>query len=368
MSLQMLDNRFLTYFHHTDGSANLMASWLECQQLSHYFTLCKQYPHSQPFEYFVEHLWFSVSFAPASLMDIELYNRKPHGAFRAESYTSIGMQGMQGIGKLLDEGYIVPFQTYEKRVPFFHAFRSFTEPYTGHHSGTPHTFIAIGHTQNELYYAEAPWSLREIGHVGIPENKSVGVISKSDLLHAFDCFVKYDKIELDREAHQGMDCDAYLEDYLRETSNLEKKLSKASAAASGDNSLGFHAEGLERLYRMLEEDMIQLSEPSGGNSAVSNGDLLHWKFNQVRNRRAILEQLLLKRHSSFPKDKVERTVYHLQQNITLWDTFLRSIKKMVISGSYTFRTPVRDYLLPLVESESFLADSIRNLHKPGRRK
>lgn len=368
MSLQMLDNRFLTYFHHTDGTANLMPSWLECQQLSYYFTLCKRYPHSNPFEYFLEHLWFTVSFTPASLADIELHNRKPHGAFRTESSSSFGMQGMQGIESLLNKGHIVPFRTYEKRIPFFHAFRSLKEPFNKEHSGTPHTFIAIGHTQDELYYTEAPWSLREIGHVGIPENKSVGVIAKSDLLHAFDCYVTYDRIELDEDAHLRIDADSYLEDYLRETSALAKKLSKASAAGPVDSTRLFHADGLERLCRMLEEGAIQLGEPSGSDSAVTNGDLLHWKFNQVRNRRAILEQVLLKRHASFPKDRIERAIHHLGQNVARWDTFLRSLKKMIISGSYTFRTPARDYLLPIVESESFLADAIRQLPKPGRRK
>lgn len=368
MSLHMLDNRFLTYFHHTDGTANLMASWLECQQLSYYFTLCKKYPHSKPIEYFLEHLWFNVSFTPTSLVDIELHNRKPHGAFLSESYSSVGMQGMQGIEKLLDEGYIVPFQTYEKRIPFYHAFRSFTEPYSEEHSGTPHTFVAIGHTRDELYYTEAPWGLREIGHVGLPENKSVGVISKLDLRHAFDCFVTYSRIELDEDAHQRIDSDSYLEDYVRETADLEKKLSKAQSAASGDSSRLFHVSGLERLYRMLEEGVIPLGEPSSSDSGVTNGDLLHWKFNSVRNRRAVLEQALLKRYSSFPKDKVDRTIYHLQQNIAHWDTLLRAIKKMMISGSFTFRTSVRDYWVPLIESESFLADSMHSLRKPGRRK
>lgn len=368
MSINMLDNRYLTFFHNKDGTANLMSSWLECHQLPYYFTLLKNHPHAEPFEYFLDHIWFTISFTSDSLADIELHSRKPHGAFHAESFTASGMQGMHGIESLLDEGYIVPFQTFEQRVPFYHAFRSFTEPFAEQYSGTPHTFIAIGHTHNELFYTEAPWGIRESGHVIMQGNKSVGIITKSDLRHSFDCFVTYSKIRLDDDAHPHIDCWAYVEAYVRETATLEAKLSKSKSNASKNASRLFHVDGLRHLCEQMERDSLFLGTPSHLQPEITNSEFLIWKFNLLKNRRAVLEQVLLKHYSSWPKNKVERTVHHLQQNLTLWESFLRVMKKMTMNGNYTFKTSVCDYLQPIIESESFLADAVRNLQQKANRR
>ncbi|HEX3028866.1 MAG TPA: hypothetical protein VHT34_06100, partial [Clostridia bacterium] len=275
--------------------------------------------------------------------------------FKFSYINSNANEAMAGIEKLLDAGKQVIINTNTRRTPFNIEFGGFDWPYD-EKDGQSHNFLALAHDKENLYYVEMPELINEKNYIPYKGNKYVGMVRKADLIPAFELYVNYGTIDIDKNN-------------LLKKSNLKECI---GLSLENNSRHVFYKDGLkvtsglaaiDLLIEMCDAGCLDLN--SKGNKYLTGlHNFLRWKFHVIGARRKLLSYAFADYAEDCDSSIRNRLVKILD------DAYLEWFKcKELAVGKYMVE---KDYIVGKEFKELFISlrrleeEIIRNLNKLWR--
>lgn len=278
-------NLLREYYVRHDGVFDDFVPQLNCFQAALYFVLKAKTGRDRPYELFVQDPSYCLNIdADGRYRELRLAARwQGFEVFQTHDVKGRGDATMAEIEALLDAGEIVIFETFLNRVPHMRDFIALDFPFQPDMHNTPHNhiFVALAYTDTHLYYVEAPFLLNA-NHVPYHHSPCVGMIDKSVLRHATDCFLNYRRVEIKEE---GLGHNLQLRVVAAMRSLLDNAVRPAEESPQGVVFYG--AEAMERLVECCRSGAFAMSRASTLYQ-TSEGEVLEWKLGNVRQQKTLL--------------------------------------------------------------------------------
>jgi hypothetical protein len=295
-------NALQEYYIRHDGTADQLAALLNCLQAGLYFKLKNNYGITNPYELFVKDTAFCIDFhQDGSFRDVNnptLWGC--HEVFKTEDIKGKGRAALSEMELLLDQGELLIFETHIARLPFFEGFVSFDAFFDEDaHLNPPmppqnHLLLAVGHTDQHLIYVEMPHLLTS-RHIPYANRKDVGIIEKDVLMHAADCFLDYRRIHIREEGLANENLIARVEKALKSTlaqSQMPPRVSPHYTRYYGN-------EGLDQFIEVCDSGDFQSGERSILHPSLHEGEVLLWKFRNLKQQLGILYHCVQRNEEHF---------------------------------------------------------------------
>ncbi|MCD1258628.1 hypothetical protein B5M42_007250 [Paenibacillus athensensis] len=284
------------YYVRHDGVFDDFVPQLNCFQAALYFVLRAKTGMSRPYELFVQDPSYCLNLdAEGRYRELRLAERwQCFEVFQTHDVKGQGDATMAEIEAMLDAGDIVIFETFLNRVPHMRDFLALDFPFQPEMHNTPHNhiFVALGYSDTHLYYVEAPFLLNA-NHVPYNNSPCVGMIEKSVLRHATDCFLNYRRVEIK-------------EDGLRQ--NLQTRVVNAIRSLldnavrpvkeSPEGVIYYGAEAIDQLVECCRNGAFAMKR-SSTLYQTSEGEVLEWKLGNVRQQKTLLHWSIEKNQELF---------------------------------------------------------------------
>lgn len=335
---------------------------LPCIQSCIYYVLKTEFqlPVDQIFEPFLRDITFSFQEnETGSIREIGFLNSIIHDQlFKRHYILGKGSKTFREVESLLDQGKILVIQAYAPRLPFHKDFSGFDAPFDEQeyqrNYQTQHTFVALAHDAENLYYVEIPYEMNPVQFVPHPENETVGVILKSDLLPAFELFLNYTYLTMDQ--NQTPDMFEALQAAIGQTVanfDLPRKLEDGCITYTG-------REAITRVGNHLCNPQFNLKErlqPSGQTA----GEYLLLRFRAIARRRSLLYRGFVKYRNRLPEPLSERIIQRLNAIQANWNTIILNIRKMCIKYEFKSDASFQKVVTDLTTWENLLIDELKTL-------
>ncbi|MEW9698571.1 hypothetical protein [Paenibacillus sp. SI8] len=279
------------YYTRRDGTADEFTTLLSCFQAGLYFNLKMKKGIHSPYELFVTDPSFCIDLGhDGSFRDVNAVQRWTcFEVFRTKDTTGKGIEALQEIEKLLDQGEILLLDTHSTRIPFFESFQSLDSHFDPNVHITPynHLFVAIGHTDNHLIYVESPHLLNR-NHMPYENSKCVGVISKDTLLHALNCFAIYRQVVIHED---GLNAENDVRRVVETLCSYDAN-QRLPSISNPDSVRYFGNEALGKLVQCIRQGLLPIGKRSVLHPTIYEGEVLLWKFRNIRQQYSILYRCL----------------------------------------------------------------------------
>ena len=241
-----------------------------------------------------------------------------------------GMEVLPAVEALLEQGKAVIIQTYMQRVPFFINFIGFDYPLDEEHYRQNfrlyHTFLVVGYDREHLYYVESPYVLNKEHYLPYENNQSIGVISKKELIPAFNTFFNYTYLKFDEkqppDMFDNMKLDIVKSVMAKSFSNYHQKV-----AENGKKNCFCGKAAMDRLHWHFQNGTMDLQQTIAQFN-IKLDQLLIWKFQFIMNRRYILARALEKYRGDFASGDAGALVDLLNSNVKAWRILISKLKRI----------------------------------------
>lgn len=350
----------IPYYRFQEGDD--LVSDLTCFQACLYYLLKTERNKGMDdiFEIFLRDITFGVvETAASAISDFCFLDTSIHEyGFQKHYILGKGMEALSRVEALLDLGKAVIIQTYIHRVPFFKDFFGFDyeldEEYYQNNYQMHHTFLAVGHDADHLYYVEAPFNRSPERFTPYEGNPTIGVISKQEMYPAFDAFFNYTYLEIDE----------------REMANMFEVVAKVIAQSiqnyhqpslhSGDIIKYYGQEAIARTISHLTGDSFDFLQkiPQYG---ITLGDLLIWKLQDINNRRRLLAKAFTKYRQFFDSGDIDGVIQLLTKITQVWQISIANYIKMRVKKKYVIDNSLREILSGIPGLEEEMIHKLRGL-------
>jgi hypothetical protein len=335
---------------------------LPCIQSCIYYVLKTEFrlPVDQIFEPFLRDITFILQESETgSIREIGFLNSVIHDQLFERHYIlGKGSKTFGEVESLLDQGKIVVIQAYAPRLPFHKDFGGVDAPFDEQeyqrNYQTQHTFVALAHDADNLYYVEIPYEMNPVQFAPHPENDTVGVVPKADLQPAFELFLNYTYLTMDQ--NQAPDMFGALQTAIDQTVanfDLPRKLEEGCATYTG-------REAIARVKSHLCNPQFNLKErlqPSG----QTVGECLLLRFRAVARRRSLLYRGFVKYRSRLPEPLGDSIIQRLNAIQANWNTIILNIRKMCIKYEFKSDASFQKVVADLIAWENLLIDELKDL-------
>ncbi|RCX17250.1 phosphopantetheine binding protein [Anaerobacterium chartisolvens] len=332
MPRAMRENLDAEYYFCRDGSFDEFTQLLDCNSLMYYFYL-KRYvkDYAKYVGILMQDISVNVSLNPdGSLCNIWCDNfDEVDELFKAEVVNGKGYESMADIERLLEQGKIVVIKTYTKKLPFNKDFISLDFEVTDLQEEiekSNHTFIAVAHDDEMLYYIEVPAVLND-RFIPYGKNKSVGVIKKTDLKPAFDLDLIFASVDIDTEKlARGID----IKDLLR------KSISNYFKPCYYNNGFKVYCgfEAMEMLKQIFESEGLCLDHKHSYYKYIDVKGFLDWKLWAVLARKMLLKEMLEQYRDIYPEFSRQNLNDDLSELVEEWKRFRMKVIYRYFKGDF----------------------------------
>ncbi len=260
-----------------------------------------------------------------------------------------GLQAIKYIEMLLDQGEIVFVNTLMKQVPFYKSFinNAAQDPYE---VADYHYFLILGHTDHEFYYLDNHVNYGK-KHRPYPGNKSIGVDSKSNFIHAFDL---------------QFNCFTLMPDYS-ELAGLNSRIPYViGQSIENYKSVGIGCEEDQTVYfgRSMIHKFIDVY--TGGqihlNDRIPNREhtvysLSNTVFNRNNDRKRVLLMFLENLPAGPSKQKL---IDNIENNLVKWEIVKNKLTKKYFQNAFGYDAKIRHYLENALEAENSLFQTLED--------
>jgi len=332
-------NLEIDYFFTRDGDIDPLAQNMNCNVLMLYYTMKRNISNFKDYSHmFLNDISFSLIInSSGEIYNIDVNNFPDlNDVYHAEIIKGEGFQSLGAIEKLLDQGKLPIIKTYNKKLPFHKNFIDFDFEVTE----TPedmakdlHTFMAVAYDSQMLYYVEMPYTLNS-NFIPYAKNKSVGVVKKDDLQHAFNVDLYYTTIDIKTE-------NLIKEFNLKEKVSLMiKNNSQPAQYDKGDKILhGFEA--LDELMTICNQETLYLNQASPCFKGYDLKMVLDWKVWNIISRRVQLKDILINYQNEYANISKNGTIQMIDTTVEAWRGLLGVIFEKFEQKQYLFG---KDYI------------------------
>jgi acyl carrier protein len=297
MNSEMEENLEMEYYYLKNGEADEFVKKLDCTGKTLYFIFkkrCKNY-YDYKSLFIMNFTFYAMLNDNNSLYNFDsfAYSLK-EDIFKLNIYHSKGYCAMEQIEKLLDKGEQVIIVTHMVRVPFFDRFLGFDEPTGDEKRPNPledgtaefsiHTFLAVAHKGEDLYYVEMPTIINRQNFVPYVGNKSVGIIKKRDLEAAFRVFVSFCTVDINLDNLKDRD-------YLKEALDMSMQSYKERQIYLCKYKILYEEEAIDFLISICDGNTIRL-DTSENMRSESFYRFITWKIYEIAASRGVLAEVL----------------------------------------------------------------------------
>jgi hypothetical protein len=291
----------------------------------------------------------------------------PDLLFQRQYILGKGSKTFAEVLALLDQGKTVIIQAYAQRLPFHKDFAGFDAPFDEQeyqrNYQAQHTFVALAHDAENLYYVEIPYEMNPVQYVPYPENDTVGVVTKRELEPAFDLFLNYTYITMD--PHQIPDMYKALLIAIDQTVDNFDRFREEN----GGKNTYFGREAMERIKKHLCNPQFNLRNrvPSSG---ATMGEYLLLHFRGIARRRSLLQRGMVKYRERMPGAPADTVIQRLNAIQAHWNTIILNIRKMCIKYEFKSDASFQKVVTELAAWENQLIDELKTLQTgfPGPEK
>jgi hypothetical protein len=311
-------------------------------------------------EVFIRDLTFGIELTTAGLIHEICFLDTSINEFGFKNHYILG-QGVKTLAEveaLLDQGKAVVIQTYMMRVPFFKDFKGFDYPldeeYYKANYQWQHTFLAIAHDQDRLYYVEGPFNWNPEHYIPYPGNKTIGIIEKQQLIPAFNAYFNYSYLDIDMERMSDMFpvvqmvIDKTIANYSYPDQKSDKYTYYYGKAALNWMNAYFHSDSFDFL-QWIPQHSIPLC------------DLLIWKTQFISNRRMMLAKAFTKHISHFNPSQVNPLIELLKGNVKMWRTIQINLIKMKVKKECKISYDLAELFNDVSRTEDEIIDGLQKL-------
>ncbi|MCD1258626.1 hypothetical protein B5M42_007240 [Paenibacillus athensensis] len=344
------------YYVGHDGVFNDFAPLLNCFQAALYFSLKAKKGLDKPFELFVQDPSYGLDTDPdgryREIRNVQGW--KCFEVFQTHDVKGRGAATLAEIEALLDQGDLVIFETFLNRVPHMKDFLALDFPFDPTRHNTPHNhiFVAVDYSDTHLYYLESP-ALLNAAHVPYENSRCVGMIEKSVLHHAIDCFLNYRRLEI-KDAGLAED-------------NKRRRVVAAMRSLIGNigrpvletptYTRHYGTDGLDRLIACCRSGEFVFSRPSSIHQS-SEGDVLEWKLSNTRQQKSVLYHCI-EAHPELFGAYGPALLERMRASIELWQMTMSKLRLMKLRRQDD-TAALQELLLRMKDSElRFQEEAVR---------
>jgi hypothetical protein len=196
--------------------------------------------------------------------------------------------------------------------------------------------MAVAYDPQMLYYVEMPYVLNS-NFIPYAKNKSVGVVKKDDLKHAFNVEIYYATIDIKMEKLSR-------EIDLREKISL---ITSNSAQPVKDND-GYKTysglDAFDALMTICRNETLFLNQENLYYNGFNIKRLFDWKLWATLSRRLQLKEILISLYDKYPNIKKHEIIGTLDSLIQTWRDLIGVISEKYERKEYLFG---KEYLMNL---------------------
>ncbi|NLW47507.1 MAG: hypothetical protein GXY86_09265, partial [Firmicutes bacterium] len=349
-------NLEIDYFFLKNGSIDPIAKNMDCSTMMFYYNMKRYIPdYADYLLVFFNDISFKLTISPEGVLYNIDVNNFPDitDLYQANIVKGEGYEAIGAIEELLDQGKLPIIKTYTKKLPFHKNFINFNFEVTD----TPedlakdvHTFVAVAYDPEMLYYVEMPYVLNS-NFISYAKNKSVGVIKKDDLKHAFNVEIYYATIDINTEKlnHQ-ID--------LGDKIELMVNNSLKPVQYEEDYQVYSSIEALDALMAICRKETMYLNEENPCYNGYTMKRLLDWKLWDIISRRMQLKEILLNIQNKYPNISKCGIIPAIDNAIKAWRDLLGVIYEIFEQKQFLFGIIFLPYLDTIKEAEEILVEKI----------
>lgn len=349
-------NLEIEYFFAKDGSIDPLAKNMDCSVMMFYYNLKRYFPNYTDYSLiFFDDTSFNLTINPEGVLyNIEVNSfSEINDLYQADIRKGEGFQSISAIEELLDQEKLPIIKTYTKKLPFHKNFISFDFEVTD----TPedlakdvHTFMAVAYDPEMLYYVEMPYVLNS-NFIPYAKNKSVGVVKKDDLKHAFNVEIYYATIDIKV-------------DKLSREIDLKEKISliTSNSAQPVKENEGYKTysgvEALDVLMEFCRKETLFLTQENLYYNGYDIKKLFEWKLWVIVSRRMQLKQILIGLKEKYPNISKYEIIPAIDTAIEAWRGMIGLISEKYERKEYLFGKEYLKNLDAIKEAEQKLIQKL----------
>ncbi|MCD1258627.1 hypothetical protein B5M42_007245 [Paenibacillus athensensis] len=315
------------YYVRHNGVFDDFVAQLNCFQTALYFVLKNKTSVETPCELFVQDPSYGLELdCEGRFRQLRLTESwQCFEVFQTHDFKGRGPQTLAEIEALLDAGEMVLFETFLNRLPHMTGYIALDFPFepAKHDLANNHIFVALAHTDTHLYYTEAP-ILLNANHVPYLNRRDIGMIDKTVLHHATDCFLHYRRVEIKEEG-------LLLSRHLRVTDAIRSMLANATRPKQSlpdGGTLYYGADALDKLAECCRSGAFVMNRRSMGYES-KEGEVLEWRASLIRQQKTMLYRCLERNPELFGSDAVELSDT-LKRSADVWQAALSRMRLMLL--------------------------------------
>jgi len=315
------------YYVRHDGGFDKFVAQLNCLQTALYFVLRCKTGIAEPYELFTQDPSYCLELdAEGRYRQLRLSESwQCFEVFQTHDVKGRGEATLAEIEAMLDAGEIVLFETFLNRVPHMTGFIALDFPYEPARHDLPHNhiFVALGHTDTHLYYGEAP-VLLNANYVPYRNRRDIGLIEKSVLRHAMDCFLHYRRVEIKEDGlrhNRQLRVTAVIRSLLDHAARPRQELPTGGMVYYG-------ADALDKLADCCRSGAFAMNRPSTVYES-KEGQVLEWRASLIRQQKTLLYRCIQRNPELFGDD-TPALLGTLKQSSDAWQTALSRVRLMLL--------------------------------------
>ena len=346
------------YYFRKDGQWDQFVAILDCAQAPLYFILKQKTNINNPSELFLKSIDFHLcQNSDGAIANIDFRERPiGDGVFKTTKYTGTGTVALSQIEVLLDQGEMVLIQTYPDRLPFFNGFAGLNAAYTRTEAlQTGHVFLAVWHDRDFLYYLDDPLTVNQKNFVPYELNKSIGMIRKDEIIHAFNLYVNYATIAINEAGFPNTQTALAMIKEIME--NAITGYGKKTEERDG-MIISYQKEALAKLVELCGQGRLSLKQKV---DKLDLYGLMNWKFAEIWNRRTILHHCLLKFAPDLNRIYINNLLKLLDTVIKTWHETFYLMDDRYHQQKYLLDPDDQRYFIKLADLEEELVHGLERI-------
>lgn len=327
---------------------------LNCFQSPFYVKIKQQLdPSEEPYECFLQDPSFFIEVHEDSQMVTDLVyfdNWDYDKIFHVENFASKGNKLLSKFLEELEKGYVVPFKTHGKRVPYLRDYISYDYEYDEikeYEKTEEHVFMALKFENNKLYYLDHPVMFHADHFKPYHESNHIGSIDIDDLKYAFECYLKFMVITINQEEYDQCLGGGSIKPLMR----YIVKNNKIGPFLKNGCSYHHNLNALKKLHELSCHDKVSLAAIPG-EYEFNLCKLFEWKFDMLKGKRIILLESIKKHKSDFHNS--DSLIVTFEDVINAWMLIINKLRRMIYVNKYTELSSLKLLLENLIMQEERL--------------
>jgi hypothetical protein len=353
----MSKNLLFQYFYNSNGDLDPFTKLTDCFNVHLYFTLKSKVNYNgSPYEIFLRDPSFCLTQKKdGSIYDIDfLDNTLNEDVFQIQHHKGKGEATFNEVEALLDKGETVIVYTDTRKVSFFNDNQGEGTEASDAGVVLGHVFLFVHREGEKLYYVEAPWNLNLNNFVPYEKNKSIGVIEKSKLQDAFDSFLTYTTVNINKEGlSKGLS-------KIKKIANSATENYKREAHEKGDLKYSYGIEAIDGIAEAFSKEIMYLDRKADS-CPLNVFSLLDWRIVNIIRRRILLQESVAIYKEKVGQKETEFLISASSADIKSWQNLLTTIRKLNIKKKYLLDSGINKYVFEIGKMEQQLIEELENV-------